>query len=392
MLVVGSFDAPGYDLSALLVGAKLVADGHASQLYAHDPVQYNLANGEAFERAAHALGFTGGAPTAFVHPPLVAWLAQPLTRAPFATVVHVWLVLSAFALAAALWLSLDVFAPRWRNAPTLAALMFAMLAFEPARYSFWLAQTTPWIMLAVVGALALERRDKLLLAGLVMSLAAFVKLTPLVFALIWLWQGKRRALAGLGAGLGGLSVVSVATMGIDANVTFVHRVGEIGRISLVAFNNHSIGAFVMRFFVPHEEIERFTMFRTAVVARVAVVLVAAVLVLVPVWSLRGRRNDPLVHGFALLVILLVPNIAWTHYFVLLVPVGMLALARTETPRARALVGAACAFAYALCARPIAPDESQFPTHRGLVIVGPTLAAAVMAIVLSSLAFRARSRS
>jgi hypothetical protein len=390
-LVAPNFDAEGYDLSAMVVGAQLVANGDVDQLYAHHPVQYNLADSDAFQHAAHMTGFTGGAPTAFVHAPLVAWLARPLAHTSFANVVHVWLVLSALALAGALWASLDAFAPRIRTLPVLAALMLAMVPFEPVRYSFWLAQTTPFVVLFLLGSLALVRRERLVVAGLIMSVPAFIKLTPLVFVVVWAWQRRWRALAGLGAGLAALAVLSVSTMGIACHVAYVRRVAQIGRIALVSFNNHSLSAFLTRFSVPHDEIDRFTMFHPSLPVRLAVMALAAALVAVPAWTLRDRRTDPLVDGFAILITLLVPSLSWTHYFVLLVPLSLVAFASAETARTRAVAVLGSAVAFLLCVRPIAPDESRFVDHRGLVIVGPTIAAAILFVVLSSLAVRLRPR-
>ena len=389
-IVAPVLDAPGYDLSAIIVGAKLVADGNVADLYAHHAVFYNLADGESFMRAARELGFTGGAPTAFVHAPLVAWLAQPLTHMHFPTLVAVWAVLSALAFAGCLWLSLDVFAPEWKSLGALAALMIAMLPFEPLRYAMWLAQTTPFIVAMILGALALVRRDKLVLAGLLMAIPAFIKLTPLVFVLVWAWQRRWRALAGLVAGLAVLSLVSVATLGWSTNVTYWHRVAEIGNIALVAFNNHSLSAFLMRFELPHANLEEWTMYRPTAPIRAAVLVLAALLVAIPAWSLAKNRTSPLVDGFALLLTLLVPSISWTHYFFLLVPIALLAASHAASKRDRAIALAGSTVAMLSCMRPIAPMGSDFATHRGLVIVGPTIAALIMTAVLAFVAVRVRT--
>ncbi len=393
-LIAPQHDSPGYDLSALVVGAKLVADGDKAQLYAHHAIFYNLADSPAFLDAARALGFTGTVPTAFVQAPLVAFVAQPLTHVSFPVLLQAWNVFSAAALAWGLWLALEAYAPRLRTHPVMALLMLAMLPFEPVRYMFWLGQTTPMIFAAVLGAIVLLRRGRPLSAGLLMALPAFVKLTPLVFGLVWLWQKRWRALAGLSGGVATLATASIATMGWACNVTYVHRVREIGRIVLVAYNNHSIGALLTRPFVSHDELDKFTMFTPTPAVRAAVVLCALALVATPAWLLRARRRDPLAEAFALLLTLLVPSISWTHYFVLLVPLALLAVHRATdlAPRARTAVLALTGAAMLVCMRPFAPDESAFASAHGLLIVGPTLAGIVVAGVLTFLAVRTRTAS
>jgi hypothetical protein len=112
------------------------------------------------------------------------------------------------------------------------------------------------------------------------------------------------------------------------------------------------------------------------------------------WALRrasGEARERLVSAVALLVILLVPSIAWTHYFVLLVPVGLLAwdlAPATTSPRA---VRAGVLVALALTSRPLILDEIHL--HRGpvTILVGPTLAALV-AYALVLVVGRAASRA
>src|SRR5258708_37377774 len=89
------WDSPGFDLSALVVGARVLRDGGRANLYDHNERYYNIADTPVFEQAAHELGFVGYAPTAFVHPPLLAAVAEPLADLPFRTAVRASLVAGA---------------------------------------------------------------------------------------------------------------------------------------------------------------------------------------------------------------------------------------------------------------------------------------------------------
>jgi alpha-1,2-mannosyltransferase len=385
-LVGPAWNAPGYDLSALLVGAKVIEQGHAAALYAHNPTFYNLADGPEFLRAAGELGFAGDAPTAFVHSPLVAYAALPLTQWPFDRIMHAWVVASAIATVAGVGLTLYAYAPRWRASIALPLVMLALVPFEPIRYALWLGQTTPFVFLCLVGGVALVRSGRPLAGGLVLSLAAYLKLTPLVFLLLWAWQRRWGAVLGLAIGFGALCVLSITVMGMDSHVAFVHRIADIARITLVSFNNHSVSAFLTRPAVAHDEVYRFLTLPPTPLARFATLGVAGVLVAAPATMLRDDRQSPLGECFAFLFMLLVPSISWTHYFVLLVPCAAAAWSSPERGRSGRVL--ACAL-LCTCMRPILGDNAHLDRDHGLMLAGPTLGALGFALLALVLAFRRR---
>jgi alpha-1,2-mannosyltransferase len=385
-LVGPAWNAYGYDLSALLVGAKVVEQGDAAALYAHNPVFYNLADGPEFLRAARDLGFAGEAPTAFVHSPLVAYAAQPLAQWPFARVMSAWVIASAAATAAGLALTLRTYAPRYRASIALPLVMLALVPFEPIRYALWLGQTTPFVFLSLVGAVALVRSDRPLAGGLVLSLAAYLKLTPLVFVVLWAWQRRWHAVLGLAIGFGALCLLSIAAMGMPSHVAFVHRIADIARITLVSFNNHSISALLTRPAVAHDEVYRFLMLPPTPAARIAALAGACALTAGPALLLRDDRQSPLPECFAFLFMLLVPSISWTHYFVLLVPCAVAAWSSPERGRYGRVL--ACAL-LCTCMRPIIGDNAHLDRDHGMMLAGPTLGALGFALLALVLAFRRR---
>ena len=94
---------------------------------------------------------------------------------------------------------------------------------------------------------------------------------------------------------------------------------------------------------------------------------------------------------AFLLMLLAPNIAWTHYFVFLLPVMAVVLA--ERPSDSIAPAALVAIAFALCCRPILAPQDQPPTTtNALVVAIPAFAAVTMAAALFGTAYsNARSR-
>jgi hypothetical protein len=93
----------------------------------------------------------------------------------------------------------------------------------------------------------------------------------------------------------------------------------------------------------------------------------------------------------MLLILLLPNIAWTHYFVLLLPAMATVLQRhCRRPLIGLLIVGA---AWAACARPIVPPQNLLPTvGPHLLASGPTWAAMILFVAIIASARRRPSRT
>ncbi len=378
--VLPARDAPGYDLAPLAGAGRLVATGQEAHLYAHDPVHYNRTGSDVFDAAVGDVGFALGS-TPYVYPPLVAVAMQPVARVSFPTVMRWWTFVSAAFLLAGLWLTLEIYLPRANRPLAFAGAVLALLVFEPVRYGFWLGQTTAFIFVLMLLALLLQRRGRDAAAGIALALAAFVKLTPIVLAAIWLWRGPRRAFAWFAGALALLWGVSLAVMGSGLHVEYLARMRHIGRTVLVAYNNHSLLAFLTRRRVDDEAIHYWrqhtpTASDQAILALLVAVVAAAALVLVRrVPAERDADWRPLAEGLAFVTILLVPSIAWTHYFVLLLPVVAIAASRRPLPGAPG-VYAALTLAFLLCSRLLIPDQTAFSPAAHHVVAGPTFAALI----------------
>jgi alpha-1,2-mannosyltransferase len=214
-----------------------------------------------------------------------------------------------------------------------------------------------------------------------------VKISPAILGLVWLWRGPRRAVGTLLATLLVLWIVSIALLGFDVHLAYARRVLEIGRAAVVAFNNHSLSAFISRFsFEPAawRDWRMYPLERWALIVSGAFFLIAAA----AAWRALGRvppggsdRQTALAEGFALLGMLLIPNIAWTHYFVFLLPV--MAIVWSQRPRRSRAPLILAAIALVLCMRPVLPPQEIVPAHVATpwLISGPTVAALLLTIAL-----------
>jgi Glycosyltransferase family 87 len=107
--------------------------------------------------------------TAYVSPPLLAWLFAPLTALPEPVAYGLWVALSLVALAWA-W---HVCAPYAGIAKL--TLLFLALALWPVMDAFYRGQPVIIVLALVVGAWSLTGRDRPLAAGVVLALATALK-------------------------------------------------------------------------------------------------------------------------------------------------------------------------------------------------------------------------
>jgi hypothetical protein len=383
MNVTPAWDAPGYDLSALVVGAKVVRDGGFAHAYDHDREFYNRADSEAFRRAGQELGFSDVS-TPFVHPPLLAVLARPLTSIPYRTVARGWLVAALLATLLGLWLGARFFAPSLRSPLAWSLVGAALVFFEPIRYALWLAQTTPFIFCLTMAALLLADRKRPITAGLLLAIAAFVKLTPAIFVFAWLWRRDYRAAAACLGGVVALAILSLAVAGIAPNLEYVARVREISAETVIAYNNHALAAFIERMAQPVNEIYRWKIFPLSATVRTATAGAAIAMTGLGFWAFKpldATTRTRLACGVLALITLLVPSIGWTHYFMVLVPIGMMLWELAAKMAYPAFVRAALAAPLLLCSRPLLPDQINLSRGPVTILVGPTIAAAIVYVLL-----------
>ncbi len=107
--------------------------------------------------------------TAYVSPPLLAWLFAPLTALQEPVAYATWAAISLAALAWA-W---HVCAPYAGIAKL--TLLFLALALWPVMDAFYRGQPVIIVLALVVGAWSLTRRDQQLAAGVVLAVAAALK-------------------------------------------------------------------------------------------------------------------------------------------------------------------------------------------------------------------------
>ena len=374
-----ALDYGNADLVPLVIAGRLVANGQADHLYARDTVHYNVVNDDAFAATATDLG-SAFAPTPFVYPPIVAWILAPTASMSFEAIARNWFLVSLFVFGLVIWLTLTMYLPEWNRPVTWGAILLFACIFEPLRYSFSLGQNTLAILTATLGALYFEHRRTPWIAGVLLAMAVFIKLTPLIVVVPWLWRGAWRAVAWTCAALVGLATLSVLVAGWSLNAAYVARLREIGGSIVLAYNNVSLQPTMSRFFAPEQASQDWRIYEPysgGVTLALAILLIAAAAAAASMF--RTDRRDPHSHrraeGFAILTILIAPNIAWTHYFVLLIPVAAIVIA--TRPVGSRFASICAAVALAVCCWPLMPIQNTVPTGSSAAALAIPCASALL---------------
>lgn len=148
------------------------------------------------------------------NPPLCAAPLLPLAWLPALPAKRVWILLNLELLAAALWMMRRVTRLSWRR-----VLLIAALCVLPLRTNFNYGQYYIVILFLICLAYYAVVRGFRFTAGGVLAAAAWFKVFPAVFLLLFLRKRDWRAVAGLLVGLATLGTASVLIFGLD-----IHRV------------------------------------------------------------------------------------------------------------------------------------------------------------------------
>jgi alpha-1,2-mannosyltransferase len=282
----GAFRGGFTDLSVYRYGGQAVLDG-ASTLAAGDPVT--------------------GLP--FTYPPFAAVVMVPLALLPAWLASALWTGASVAALAAAVVVvrrALDRPAPGW----LVALLTGGALALEPVWQNITFGQINLFLLLAVlIDLVGPERRW----SGVLVGIAAGVKLTPLVFIVLLILIGRRSA-AGRAVLAFAVTVAvgSVAMPGWAATY-WTHGLLDAGRVGppALAHNQSAYGGLTRLLDGP-----------PPMLLWVAVTAPLALAVLV-VGAGRWRRGDPVLGTcLAAVAMLLASPVSWSHHWVWAAPVAL----------------------------------------------------------------------
>jgi alpha-1,2-mannosyltransferase len=244
----------------------------------------------------------------FTYPPFAAVAMTPVGALPAWLAAGLWTGLSVAALAAVVRLvrrTLGQPAPGW----LVALLTAGALAFEPVWQNLTFGQVNILLMLAVLVDLLGERRW----SGVLVGIAAGIKLTPLLFVVLLVIVGRRATAARAALTFAATVALGfVVTPGYAATY-WSQTLVDAGRIGPPALaHNQSVYGALTRLLDHRPSIPLWL--------AVAVPIAAAVLAVGAAWWRRG--DQVLGTGITALAMLLASPIAWSHHWVWAVPLAL----------------------------------------------------------------------
>lgn len=249
-------------------------------------------------------------PLPFTYPPFAALVFYPLHLLPFGFVAFCWQIGIMAALYGVVRVSQRLLGQAGGARPTALLWTAVGIWIEPLRSTFDYGQVNVILVLAVLCA---AYSGRWWLSGLLVGLAAGVKLTPAVTGLYFL--GMRRWGAAIFSAVVFLATVglSIAVIGQQARYYFTDLLGDARRIGPIGTSfNQSWRGGISRI-LGHD-----AGYGPLVLAAIAVTAVLAVLA----WralgtdAVRDRLGSLLV---VQLFGLLISPISWTHHWVWLLP-------------------------------------------------------------------------
>ena len=252
----------------------------------------------------------------FTYPPFAAVAMAPLGPLPGWLATALWTAASTAALAGVIVLVGRALGRTFSGA-AVALLTAGALALEPVWQNVTFGQINLLLMLAVaVDLLRPERRW----SGVLLGIAAGIKLTPLVFVVLLVLAGRRTTAGRALLAFAGTVAIGLAVVPGSAKTYWTHNLVKAGRVGPPELaHNQSVFGTITRL-LDHPP-------STLLWLAVAGPLALAVVAVGAMWWRRGDRV--LGTGLGALAMLLASPVSWSHHWVWDVPIGLALWARSR---------------------------------------------------------------
>jgi len=316
-------NSPGDDLSSSYIACRLLANGSSAHLYDFHPELFHVVDTSAWISAAQNAQFTG-----FLHPyvqtPLWAWGLTPLcTNLPFGTFSNVFLCVALLSLIGMIEIVARTWAVTFLRPLPLGLLLIAVAMSSPFQYAMWLVQTHALFLMLTVLALHLAERDRPIQAGAALALACAVKITPGLLLVYWLVGGRRRAALSFVAWTVTIAAFTVAAVGIGLALDYVQSMRRVSNVLLVSFNNQSLTAWLAYSQPMFSELRNWRILPLTPALKAVSLVTSVASVAFAGWMSRKLELKGATVALALISVTVFSPIAWTHYFLSVIPAVMI---------------------------------------------------------------------
>jgi hypothetical protein len=254
----------------------------------------------------------------YIYPPLLAILFVPLTTLPIHTAAQLWfflnLVLYGVSLVV-LWRALKL-GQMSKNLPLLWTLAFL---FPPALFTLYKGQVNIVILLLLVVTYWLCTRGSERASGLVLGVAAMIKVIPICLLPYLAWRKRYKLCAASVVTMVVIGILGLIIVGVGPHHTYFSVVMPSLAQPRPNPGNQSLGGFLSLLLVENAYADHLVhspfLWKTATLALSLLAIVGVVLVL---WRTEGAPDCvDLEYALVVTTLPLIANIAWVDLFVLL---------------------------------------------------------------------------
>jgi len=256
---------------------------------------------------------------AYTYPPLLALLLSPLTFLPYGTALYIWWAVNLLLLGGVILAVLSML-KETRFGLMLGMVLLLFLASMPSFETFSLGQVNYLVLLLCLLAFIFDRKGKILISAFMLAAASFIKITPAVLLLYFIFfsKGKRYFFWYLGfcAGFFAVCAFSAGTANFIHYLTFI-----LPKLSgsYLLDNNKSLISLVSRVFKANPMVTPLALSNTAAAISTAVIALGltifAALRLKAASSLEGEENKLKAFSLALLLMLLIQTLLEIHHLI-----------------------------------------------------------------------------
>ena len=332
---VRHLDVIGEDLASSYVGCRVLAAGESSHLFDRDSELFNVQDEPSWTSRAVAGGFNK---LPLLHPyvqtPLWAYALRPVClHTSFPAFNQLFMAISMLCFAGTIWMVARHWTPRLFHPVWIALICVALYRTEPFRYALFLNQTHIIFIFLTVVALVAARRHPVW-AGVLLAVAAAVKITPGFLLIYWLLTRQRRAAISFVVSSVALAGLTLVTTGTALMMDYIHDVAGISKVLLVAFNNQSFAGWALSRGNSLDELLVWHNYPLPAAMRWLSLLLCLGSSVAGGLLDRDKRAErpPCGAIFSMVGATLFTPIAWSHYFVLLIGPVMLMLEAARRSR------------------------------------------------------------
>ncbi len=312
------------DLSAIYFAAWFYADGQLDQVYAAPEHFFSAPEAPGWRALAIDMGHPDVDVLPYLYPPLWTMVLGPVAKAlaPFEFFKLAFIV-QITALGASILLARRIMGPT-RLPATLWTFITVTVVVVSTIGITTLYYNQPQIFVSFLVLFSIERlrHGAPVSAGLLLALAAALKVTPLLFVLLFIAERQWRAVAAMAAGLAAFALISWAVVPIELQSAFFERLAQVQSVLPMMHINFSLQALMGWSFAADQMPELFTQQEVLVWQKAGWISYAGTALMLAglAWTYLITRRLDLADRYRIrvlalfLIIHLCGPLSWAHYF------------------------------------------------------------------------------